>query len=536
MHYWHERKKGFKLKLSFIIFIIVFFSVAATFTLNTLVSFNTQKSSLTNNTLDMNLITAGEISQTTNTILLSMQDSLEAAAEFISDGGSGNQKSAQHQVDFLRASVPYFNSVVLVDSSGTVTAASPEELDIKGSRLTSVQSREALAEKRPLVSDPYMSLTKHMIVLASYPVYSSDGLYMGFVGGTIYLQESNVFQKLLGQQRVNENGSYFYVVDADGNLIFHPEAARIGENVSGNPAVKELLSGRSGKMELTNTLGTSYLAGYSVVPATGWGIIFQTPTENVGDSVDNVISRMALISVPLLVLLLLLALFVSHRLASPINRLASAASRLKRGDATVRELPEARSMIFEAKVLYDTVSAALRTLDERAEVYSRQARTDVLTGLRNRRRMEAIVEDWASQRVPFSVIMIDIDHFKQVNDTFGHQNGDETLRYVAGILVEEKGSMDQCCRYGGEEFAILLPWRSAEQAFELAERIRIRTENGNSPTGQVLTVSLGISEFPAFASDAKALFKQADEALYAAKDGGRNRAVIHRPGKNDALK
>lgn len=529
----HERAKG--IKLSVIFFMIVLFSVAATFSLNTFVSYETQKSSLTGNTLDMNLITATELSQTTQTILLSMQDTLKAAAHSISDG-EWDHKSTQQQVDFLRTSVPYFNSVILVDSSGIVTVTSPEALNVKGTKLTSNQVREAISEKKPLISAPYMSVTNRMIVLASYPVFGTDGKYEGFVGGTIYLQESNVFQKLLGEQRINANGSYYFVVDASGNLIFHPEADRIGDNVSANPAVKALLQGLNGKMSLKNSLGQNFLAGYSLVPAAQWGIVFQTPAKNVEDSVGQVVARMAAISVPLLMLLVVVAVFVSRRLASPINRLASAASLLQKGDASVRELPEARSRIYEARLLYDAVSDAFRTLDKKAEDFSHQAQTDMLTGLTNRRHLDAMVEDWVRRRVPFAVIMLDLDHFKRVNDTYGHQKGDETLRFLAGVMMEEQSEKDRCCRYGGEEFTILMPMSTTGQAYELAERIRKRMEREKSPTGQAQTLSLGISEFPADAQDAETLFKQADEALYRAKGEGRNRTIVYRAERTQQIK
>lgn len=528
-----ERSRG--IKLSLIIFMIVFFSVAATFTLNTIVGYETQKRSLTSNTLDLNRITANELSHTTETILQSMQDTLKSAAVFIAQDDNWEQKTVQQQIDFLRTSVPYFNSVILVNANGVVTTTSPEALNVRGTKLTSAQAQQALKLRKPLISAPYRGVTNRMIVLASYPVFNSKGEYRGFLGGTVYLQEANVFQKLLGNQRINENGSYYYVVDPSGNLIYHPEAKRIGENVADNPAVRSILKGESGQMSLKNTLGKPYLAGFSIVPTARWGIVFQTPTTNVESSVGQVISRMAAISAPLLALLLVLALFVSRRLASPLNRLASAASRLKRGDAGVRDLPEVRSWNFEAKELYHAVSDAFRMLDKKAEDFSFQAHTDTLTSLTNRRRMDAIVEEWIRNRLPFCVIMLDLDRFKSVNDTYGHQKGDEVLRFLADLMKAEVGERGHCCRYGGEEFAILLPMASLEHANELAERIRIRTERAASPIGRPLTLSLGISEFPACAGDAETLFKQADEALYEAKQSGRNRTVVYRKSMTSAL-
>ena len=519
------RRKGYKLSL--IIFVVVFFSVAATFALNTIVGYETQKRSLTNNTLELNRITANELSRTTQTIIQSMQDTLKAVSNRLSQG-QWDARSIQDQIDFLRTSVPYFNSVVLVDKSGVVTSTSPEALNVKGTKLKSEQSRQALEQRKPLISAPYKAVTGRMIVMASYPVYRS-GEYAGFLAGSIYLQESNVFQKVLGQQSVNENGSYYYVVDSSGKLIFHPDKSRVGEDVSSNPAVASIMKGNGGEMAVKNTKGRHFLAGFSVVPVVGWGIISQTPAANVESSVGEVVWRMALISAPLTILLLLLVVLVANRLASPLNRLASIASKLNRGEASAEAIPEVKHWNYEANELYRAVSGAFRMLNKRAEDFSNQAHTDTLTGLTNRRLMDAIVEQWVGQGVPFSVIMLDLDRFKSVNDTYGHQKGDEVLRFLADLMRAEKRDSDYCCRYGGEEFTILMPYASEQQASELAERIRKRTESTISPTGKAMTLSLGISTFPLRAGDAESLFKQADDALYQAKESGRNRTVVYRP-------
>lgn len=519
------RRKGYKLSL--IIFVVVFFSVAATFALNTIVGYETQKKSLTNNTLELNRITANELSRTTQTIILNMQDTLKAASEHLAEG-SWDSRTIQEHIDFLRKSVPYFNSVVLVDKSGVVMSTSPEALNVKGKKLTSAHTRQALELKKPLISAPYRAVTGRMIVMASYPVYRS-GEYAGFLAGSIYLQEQNVFQRVLGQQGVNENGSFYYVVDAAGNLIFHPDKNRIGENVSSNPAVASIMKGQGGEMPIRNTLGMRFLAGFSVVPAVGWGIISQTPAANVESSVGEVVWRMALISAPLMILLLLLVVLIANRLAAPLNRLAVIAAKLNRGEASAEAIPEVKHWNYEANELYRAVSGAFRMLNKRAEDFSNQAHTDTLTGLTNRRLMDAIVKQWVGQGVPFSVIMLDLDRFKSVNDTYGHQKGDEVLRFLADLMRAEKRDSDYCCRYGGEEFAILMPYASEQQAYELAERIRMRTESAISPTGKAMTLSLGISTFPLRAGDAESLFKQADDALYQAKESGRNRTVVYRP-------
>jgi diguanylate cyclase (GGDEF)-like protein len=160
------------------------------------------------------------------------------------------------------------------------------------------------------------------------------------------------------------------------------------------------------------------------------------------------------------------------------------------------------------------------------------ATTDGLTGLLNHRAfkersVEAISRAQRSRR-PLSLIITDIDHFKAVNDTYGHATGDDVIRAVAEVLATSVRDVDVPARYGGEEFAILLEDTSTAEASRLAERIRqrvqaIRFQSGDSPFS--VTLSLGIAELEA--PDLSALFVAADDALYAAKNGGRNRVVCH---------
>jgi diguanylate cyclase (GGDEF)-like protein len=142
--------------------------------------------------------------------------------------------------------------------------------------------------------------------------------------------------------------------------------------------------------------------------------------------------------------------------------------------------------------------------------------------------MDKWISEWICGQKPFSIVMLDIDRFKQVNDTFGHQIGDEVLRFLARNMLAQLRKGDCCCRYGGEEFAILLPDTSLEEAFNIAERVRRNVENTASPTGGPITISCGVAAYPDDAETAQALLEAADNALYKAKHAGRNRTMTFR--------
>jgi diguanylate cyclase (GGDEF)-like protein len=163
------------------------------------------------------------------------------------------------------------------------------------------------------------------------------------------------------------------------------------------------------------------------------------------------------------------------------------------------------------------------------EEVSKRARTDPLTDLPNRRAFDDQLGTLLLQADRFghsvSLIVVDIDHFKNVNDTWGHEAGDAVLKSIAASLVEGIRKVDLCARFGGEEFAILLPETTLTGATELADRLRRSVAGRAVVTGGVeipVTISCGVSSYPEGVLSKEALFAAADRALYEAKNAGRN--------------
>jgi diguanylate cyclase (GGDEF)-like protein len=169
--------------------------------------------------------------------------------------------------------------------------------------------------------------------------------------------------------------------------------------------------------------------------------------------------------------------------------------------------------------------AATSEVDERFEKLEQLAATDPLTGLANRRGCEKSIAGEISraerERKPLSCIMLDIDRFKQVNDTMGHQVGDQVLRELSKMLRESVRAYDIVARWGGEEFLLILPGADLEAARQLAERIRVGVQK--LPTSTV-TISAGAAEFDAD-YDFEATLRTADRRMYEAKAAGRNCVV-----------
>jgi diguanylate cyclase (GGDEF)-like protein len=166
---------------------------------------------------------------------------------------------------------------------------------------------------------------------------------------------------------------------------------------------------------------------------------------------------------------------------------------------------------------------------------------DAMTGLYNRRFLEeyvsALVGTSQRRKSAFSVLMLDLDFFKQVNDTHGHEAGDKVIKTLADILQRNVRSSDMAVRYGGEEFLLVLVDTGAEAALKVAEKIRAEVEATKVPLpGGILqkTISIGVSEYPNDSDTFWQVVKFADVALYQAKANGRNRVLRFSPEMWDA--
>ncbi len=177
-------------------------------------------------------------------------------------------------------------------------------------------------------------------------------------------------------------------------------------------------------------------------------------------------------------------------------------------------------------------TAIIRDIADRVrlmDLLQKQAVTDELTGLPNRREFLEVAENIMRSNDDFSVLMLDVDLFKKVNDTYGHDAGDEVLRVLAAVGLAASSQLDVFARWGGEEFVAALPGKNAEQARSAAEKLRLTFERQEFPhtwrTGKAIpfTVSIGLAARASGERDLEALLKRADQALYKAKGNGRNR-------------
>ena len=256
--------------------------------------------------------------------------------------------------------------------------------------------------------------------------------------------------------------------------------------------------------------------------------LMQTGRDEVKASVEKTKKTVLLISIFSILTGTALAILISRSISRPLYILAKYTETIinPKGKMNV-EFPKIKSTIYEVKQLYNSIDLAFQEIKDHINQLDTAIQTDALTGLANRRTFDLVINEQIQNHSPFSLIFLDIDFFKKVNDTFGHLVGDDVLKFLSHTMQELTRDGDLCFRYGGEEFAIIVPYGDRDTAIDIAERLRSKVESTESPTGEYITISLGIAIYPEHGQDSKEMISAADEAMYTSKVEGRNKTTFY---------
>ncbi|MDZ3991345.1 diguanylate cyclase [Pseudomonas sp. Teo4] len=518
-------KHGLRLDLRTLILILCALTALVMLCTSYFASYRVQRQLLIDHALEANRVYAAKLAAITETFISNALQQLSFSAS-VQGRQLGDAGATAAETDRLLQQSMAFNSTFLVDADGILRAISPASLrQYIGTHVDSPGAKEALRERRALVSTPFVSAANNLVVALSQPIFDGNGRYLGYVGGSLYLRERNILNSLLGEH-FYKDGSYLYVVDRNRRLLYHPDAQRVGTVVDSNALVNQLATVPKGTRQVTNSLGIEMLAGFATVPSAGWGVVAQQPLAQTVAPLSHLILSVVGISAPLALLGCVLLWWLALTIVRPLWQLAAGARSMDRA-GTAERLHRVRGWYFEAAELKRALLFGLNLLQERIGRLNHDAQTDPLTGLGNRRSLEFSLSLLQAEGRRFSAIVLDIDHFKRINDGHGHDIGDQVLRRLAELMRRGCREGDLLCRTGGEEFLMLLPGASLEVAAAVAERLRVTVQDTPlEPVGAV-TISLGVAHWQAIeGNDPSETLSEADRALYRAKQNGRNQLCI----------
>lgn len=505
-----------RINLRTLILLFALLAILATLLNDLYATYRIQRETLIHNSLEANRAYAAKVALTIGESLGEDLARLDYSARII---GENFRIEAHRGAEARRLAEQddSFNTVIVADAQGRIISSHPASLSVNGQTL---RSRAPLEGRKAMISPAFSSLVGNLIVFVSQPIWSHEGEYLGLVGGTIYLHKDNALNEIISKH-FQQDSSYVYLVDEERHLLFHPNPNRIGEQVENNPAVDAVLRGESGASPIRSSTGGDMLAGYAAVPHSGWGVISQQPLSVPLGTLRKLMWQVVIGIIPMSLLGLMLLWWAASRISQPLSQLAEFAGQR----ASEEGIRKVRAWYAEAwRIRRAMIIGALLT-QERIGKLNHQALSDPLTGLGNRRVMESALNDWHLLGKCYAVISMDIDHFKRVNDKYGHAAGDKVLQAFASLLGQNCRDGDLACRVGGEEFVLLLPQTSLAAAAEVAERIRRSLEMTPIPPAGQITLSLGVSHCGDDQAGPAKVLDRADHQLYQAKQAGRNRVM-----------
>ena len=487
-------------------------------------TYQVQKQLMIDSTLESNRVYAAKLAETTHNFIASAQLQLAYSAGILASDMS-NLALLEAEARRLKQQSDFFNTVAIINSDAVIAIVFPIKKTVIGLTLPD-NARQSFNARQPLVTDPFLSPSGNYIVSLSEPIFSTSGDYLGYVTGTIYLHDDNVFFKLLGQHSHND-GSYIFVANKNRELLYHYDPERIGELVNGNTVLDASINGQKGSAMVVNSKGVPMLAGYAHIERAGWGVVAQRPVDSVMAELDVQLTQVILKSLPMLLFILLSIWIASRYITKPLQALALFASDMDK-NLSQTHINHIKAWYFEVNSLKQAILSGLGSLNNRINQLHEDSNTDPLTHFYNRRGLVSILDTWEEREISFAVVALDIDHFKVVNDTHGHDVGDKVLQQLCELIRAYPHHGAVFCRSGGEEFLIMLPETSAQAAYQYAEGLRNQIANVDMPTAGKITVSLGISIWRADDKHCsiKTALKTADIALYQAKRNGRNCSII----------
>jgi diguanylate cyclase (GGDEF)-like protein len=472
-----------------------------------------------------------------------------------------DRRQALHE-EFAWLGVAAADGTVLQASGGMLTGRSVAQRDwfiAARERVYVGDVHEAKLLATMLPSLPNGEPTRFIDFAA--PIKDSDGRLRGVVGAHAHWRWVTGIVDGTARRQHPGSGIDALILDRQGRVLY-PEAMKVAQSKGEAVLPTQLANGRfEGALRFGD--GKDYLTSEAALHARtnaelGWRIVARQPLELAMRPVMEMRRDLVLLGLMVAAALTLAALLLARRISRPVEQLAGIAGRVEaeRRIPAFPDKPAAKELAQLSNAMRSMATSLLDTEQQlqktnatlEAQVAQRTAELqaanaalehlatrDSLTGLHNRRSLDARLAEaqaldrrygTANGRV-HGLLLIDVDHFKRVNDVHGHPAGDAVLRQLAKMLQAAVRVTDVAARFGGEEFAVLLPELSGPlEAVMAAEKIRAAVEAATFPEVGKLTVSVGVSLASPADADVRPLIDRADAALYEAKRGGRNAVVL----------
>jgi diguanylate cyclase (GGDEF)-like protein len=479
-------------------------------------------------------------------IVLLVETMLKSVA-YIQGLSDGTARGCDNLHASLPVGLPWIRSLMIVGKDGHVQC-STLEVQVGLDLSDRVALKQARQTRDVVFSDFLLAKTnKKPIMLAAYPVSVVNEKSDSVIAAVVKLDWMSKIMDGLGSRP----GISAVLVDRFGTVLAAPagQASLIGHPLDHEPGFLQISAKvidpdrATGSISFDSADGSKRTVNFARVPGTESRLIVDIDEAKVAADINREI-RNAYLQLGFVCLFVLLGAFVAAEklIVQPIEMMATIAKRFGQGDWSVRVTRNRLPAEFVS--LARTLNAMAAKLGEREREFvatndrlTVMASIDMLSGLANRRGFQSRMDfEWIKAQQcggELSLLMVDVDHFKLFNDTYGHPEGDACLASIGERLAEiADETMGFAARYGGEEFCLLLPNSDSRRAMEIGEMIRAAVQDLALPHAtssyQIVTTSIGVAcARPSDTQPPSDLIEAADAALYAAKHRGRNTVVEH---------
>jgi len=440
----------------------------------------------------------------------------------------------------VRGKIVDYQELMILNLQGEPVATSSDKVTTV--KLSERWLERARANKYTLGNAYWDETLQAAVVVISQPIRTTNERLLGVLLAKLNFRTIHQILTKYAQGEIGE----LYLITKDGFLLVssHSMKAKFLETKLPNSTTQKLFSQEGEPNAYLGYHSQPVVGAVKRLSELGWGVVAEKERARAYSQIVRLRNLTLALVVTLLLIIGLAAYLLSLSLVRPLNRLTAGAGKVAGGDLDLDVPVSSRSEVGYLTEVFNDMVARLRqgreelasineTLRQKNVELHEISITDSLTGLYNRKHLMETLdrEVGRSQRHShsFSLMVIDIDHFKKYNDTYGHLAGDEVLSRLASVFKKSIRSSDYAARYGGEEFIIILPEIGPEQGVEAAERICRKVEeeifSGDGESIKV-TISVGVASYPQNGEDAESVIRNADEALYEAKELGRNRVIL----------
>lgn len=440
----------------------------------------------------------------------------------------------------VREKIVDYQELMLLDLKGKIVATSSKQATTV--KLPDKWLQRAQVHKHTIGKPHWDETLQAGVMVITQPIRTANERLLGVLTAKINFRTIGKILKNYAQGEIGE----LYLITGEGTLLIssRPISAKFLETNLVASTTRKLFFGEGDPQRYYGYHGEPVVGALKRMSELDWGVVAEKERAKAYAQIARLRNVTLVLVVGLLLFIGLGAYLLGLTLVRPLDRLTGGASKVAAGDLEVDLPVVSRSEVGYLTEVFNDMVARLRQGREELAAINKTLRkknkelhelsiTDSLTGLYNRKHlMETLdkeVKRSKRHKHDFAVLVIDIDDFKDYNDSYGHLAGDEVLSRLANVFMKSVRNCDYVARYGGEEFILILPEIGPEGGVKAAERIRkkvVKEKFAGDGKSIKVTVSVGVASYPKDGDDPQAIIREADAALYQAKESGRNQVVL----------